>query len=403
MKSLKILIISGWKIFPTETGGHLRSGSFAKALARLGHEVRLYSLAGRREDYQRSSPLLALHVGGYFEQEIEAGLIEEVHCGWLLGLFQALGRRLGQPRVWQYLLLERGWIPRRLKKALARADLIIYDLPYCPPIRGPWGHKESYLLSHNLEHRLLLQGSSRERAWSAWMQGVEARARQRYKAILACAPEDQQYFLSQKGAAPVALLQNGIDSRAYQRDSAERERIRALYGLGPEDWLIVFSGSRFEPNLEALEALKAFAREEANFLAKHRIHFLVLGSMASPFREGALIATGRVPSTFPYFSAADAALNPVVRGSGSNVKLYEYLAAQLPILSTSFGVRGTSLLAGRDFILSERAELKNGLSQLLQRSQAAWRLQAAEVWERHRQDADMEAIAARVLKLLDSE
>lgn len=383
-------MISGWKIFPTETGGHLRSASFARALARLGHEVRLYSLAGRKSDYGAGSD--------FFEQEIEAGLIEEVHCGWTIGLLQTLMRRLGQPRSWQYFLLEKGWVPRRLKEALAAADLVIYDLPYCPPIPGPWADKKSFLLSHNLEHRLLAAGSPEERRWAGWMEKLESLARQRYGTILACAAEDQQFFAATAGTAPVLLVPNGIDPAPYRRDPAQRAAIRAQYQLEAADWLIVFSGSRFEPNLEALEALKAFARREAAFLKEKRIHFLVLGSMTgAAFREGALIATGRVPSTFPYFSAADAAFNPVIRGSGSNVKLFEYLAAGLPILSTGFGVRGTSLKEGRDFILSERGSWKPSLEELLSRSPSEWRHFAAAVWERQRHEAEMESIVQRIL------
>ncbi len=391
MKPLNILIISGWKIFPTQAGGHLRSGSFAQALARIGHNVRIYSLAGRQDDYGKKQ--------GYFEQQIETRLVEEIHCGWTLGLIQAIGRRLGYPRIWQHLLLEKGLVPQRLKQALQRADLIIYDLPYCPPIPGPWSDTPRCLLSHNLEHRLLAQGSEKERRWAAWMQKVESEARSRYQQILACAPEDEAYFLEQSGTAPVLLIPNGIDPRPYRRDPEARARVRAELGLQEKDWLIVFSGSRFEPNLEALTVLRAFCKSEASYLASRKIHFLVLGSMMPvAMKEGNLLATGRVESTFPYFSAADAALNPVVRGSGSNVKLFEYLAAQLPILSTGFGVRGTRLQEGHDFILAERANFIASLDQLLSQNRETWRAFAKEVWERQKTTADMEEIVRRTLK-----
>ena len=71
--------------------------------------------------------------------------------------------------------------------------------------------------------------------------------------------------------------------------------------------------------------------------------------VSTPVREGAFIATGPVPEVLPYFAAADAGLNPITRGSGSNVKLFEYLAARLPVISTLFGVRGTNLVPDADF------------------------------------------------------
>ena len=48
------------------------------------------------------------------------------------------------------------------------------DLPYCPPIPGPWRAKPWYLISHNLEHKLLEQGSARQRRFARWMRGIEA-------------------------------------------------------------------------------------------------------------------------------------------------------------------------------------------------------------------------------------
>ena len=50
--------------------------------------------------------------------------------------------------------------------------------------------------------------------------------------------------------------------------------------------------------------------------------------------------TGRVESVEPYLSAADISINPVTWGSGSNVKVFESLAAELPVISTKFGLRG---------------------------------------------------------------
>ena len=47
---------------------------------------------------------------------------------------------------------------------------------------------------------------------------------------------------------------------------------------------------------------------------------------------------------------ADLALNPMAAGSGSNVKVLEYFAHGLPVLSTSFGMRGIQAEAGRDYI-----------------------------------------------------
>lgn len=399
IEAKRILLLSGLKLYPPQSGGHLRSSCVAQALARSGFEVKIFSLAARQADYGWSrAPLI---------ETIEEGLVEETERGWIWGLIQAIGRRGGWPRVWQHFLLHRGLMPKRLRRAIEEADIVICDLPYCPP---PAGFKDKifFLLSHNLEHRLLAQGTPREKAWADWMKDIEKKAPQRYQAILACAAEDQGFFRAYAGEAAadrVVLVPNGIDPRVYARAGADREALRGSLGLSAEDYLIVFSGSRFEPNLEALAFLQKFAKEQSPFLVAHRIHFLILGSMRDkPGREGALIYTGRVEATPPYFAAADAAINPVLLGSGSNVKIFEYLAAQLPVLSSGFGVRGTELKPDRDFLLFERSDLREQLEQFVQlRSKLEWKAFASEVWQRHKGRSDMQDIVAQALRELKLE
>jgi glycosyl transferase family 1 len=174
-----------------------------------------------------------------------------------------------------------------------------------------------------------------------------------------------------------------------------RERIRAELGVEEDEHLLVFSGSRFAPNLEALETLREFCRTEAEFLSIRRVRFLILGSMADAGREGALIATGRVPSVTPYFAAADAGLNPIVRGSGANVKLFEYLATRLPVISTAFGVRGTDLQPGVDYLEYRPSNLREAIDTFTTgRSRSEWRAFAAAVWSRHHASCDIQDLVS---------
>lgn len=398
LPSKRILILSGLKIFPNQSGGHLRSGSVAKALARLGHEVCIFSLAGRREDYGQGSSML--------NQSIEENLMEEINLSLPIGLIQSLARRLGLPRLWQYFILRMGLVPSALHNRLHWADVILCDLPYTPPIPGPWRNKSWVLLSHNLEHRLLKQGTRTEKFFASWMEGIERSAAHRYDGILACAKEDADYF-KVRAAQPesVRLVANGVDPDNYRHSFDEGQGLRLSYGIGADDWLIVFSGSRFGPNLEALKTLQEFCEREEKFLVDARITFLILGSISeTAMRTRTMIYTGPVKETYPYFAAADAALNPVRSGSGSNVKIFEYLAARLAVISTQFGARGTVLEAERDFILFEEGALRQSLTRLVtSESKEFWKAHAEAVWSRVQDSCDMTAIMRREWKSLPLE
>lgn len=394
----RILIISGFKTFPANTGGSVRTAGIAKSLARMGHQVRLYAFAGREEHYRMANK------PGFLVEDIEPGLVEETHLGWTVGITQTVFRRLGYPRVWQYWMMQRGWIPARLRGALREADLIFSDLPYCPRIPGgEWRDKPWFLISHNLEHELLRQGPPRERRYADWMEQVEREAPRRYVDILTCAPGDRDFFLRHDpdGRLRAPIITSGVDPQAYVPAPDDRARVRAELGLAEEDHLVIFSGSRFGPNVDALDRLKAFARDHESWLRERRVHLLVAGSIeASAWRAHGMIATGRVPQILPYLAAADAGLNPVTRGSGANVKLFEYLAARLPVISTPFGVRGSSLEAGRDYIAFDPDDPRPALEALMSRDRATWRRHAEAVWAAHRDACDIQAITRAAVSQL---
>jgi glycosyltransferase involved in cell wall biosynthesis len=395
-KSKNVVLISGLRIFPSNTGGHVHTSGIAHALARMGHEVLVYSLTGRHGDY--GAP--RLFTSPYRLDTIAANLVEETNLQFSLGLVQTIGRRLQLPRVWQYALLERGLVPARLKAALSTADIVICDLPWCPPVPGPWSHKPWFLISHNLEHRLLEQAHPRQRRFAAWMRTVEAAAPSRYRDIFVCADDDRDFYRSHDPSKQLKLpfIGCGVDPAAYCVPAGTRERVRAELSLTEADHLLVFSASRFAPNVEALATLRDFCRTEAAFLARERVHVLILGSVAEAQRDGPLIATGRVPEVAPYFAASDAGLNPIIRGSGANVKLFEYLAARLPVISTAFGVRGSGLQADTDYLPYDPAQPRASIERYLrERTREQWKEHAESVWARHRASCDIDELVKRAV------
>src|SRR6185295_8113184 len=105
--------------------------------------------------------------------------------------------------------------------------------------------------------------------------------------------------------------------------------------------VVLFTGSKWGPNREAFEFLLGFAKSHSDLLEREKIHLIVVGNVtAEPIRLPGFTATGKVDRAEPYFAAADAALNPINSGAGTNVKMGEFLAVRLPILTTPFGARG---------------------------------------------------------------
>ncbi len=385
----KVVILTGMRVFPIASGGQLRTGGFARVLARMGYDVHLYSLTGRRPDYLRAFAARRLHLVDVLEERLR----EETYLGPGPALRHAYLRWRGYPRFWQYSMLKSGKGPKRMRELLETADVIVSDHSFIPRLETVDPHKPWYLLSHQLEYKLLEQGPPKLQAYAPNMFEHEQRASREYTDIFACAEEDQEFFKRADGAGRihVPIIRCGVDPQQYQFDRSLREQTRAELGLSDADRLLVFSGSSYAPNNEALVELKRFVEMEREFLAAHRVYVLVLGSVEKVgYRLGRLIATGRVADVRPYFAAADAGLNPVTRGAGSNVKLFEYMAAKLPIISTEFGVRGSQLRAGEDYFPLNDHDLRSAIAAYCASiSPGTGREFADRVWRRHQKTCDI--------------
>jgi len=158
-----------------------------------------------------------------------------------------------------------------------------------------------------------------------------------------CSDEDAARMGELYGLAAerVTVIPNGFDeTRVRPPSGPERARARAALGIGEREYAGLFLGSDTLPNREGLARLvdRVFPA-----LATAGFRLLVVGGIARALgsrREPWLIAHGETDQLEPFLHAADAGLNPVTTGGGSNVKLPTYLGAGLAAVTTAFGLRG---------------------------------------------------------------
>ena len=200
----------------------------------------------------------------------------------------------------------------------------------------------------------------RER-WAARLEEMERRAVRESDCCVACTEADAATLRSRYGARDVIVAGNGYDETSIAPASAQaRASARAALGIAPDAYVAAFVGGDWAPNHEALDWL---AREVMPGLAGEGFVLLAAGAVAQRLggrSEPWLVARQATPDLGAILAAADAGLNPVTSGGGSNVKLPTYLAAGLAVLSTLFGLRGHAPLAG-EVICVERGAFADAL------------------------------------------
>ena len=375
MAARKILVLSGLQVFPPESGGQLRTAGLIGALVARGYDVTVYSMVGRKADY------LARRPSGF--TALRERLREYVDRGRFWAAVQFLFYRLHLPPLWIAPAL-RLRTPRMLRELLADCDAVIIDFPFLYPAAGSTT-KPVALNTHNVEAGLCPPGWIQRRVAT-----IERLAASSVQQVFCCSESDRAHFATLASAGRTSVVPNGIDPTRFEGIAAERAALRASLGYGENDRVLFFAASAFGPNVEALAWLQEFVAANQALLARRNLHFLVAGSVSrQPFERPNLRAIGMVARVEPYFAAADIGFNCVFRGSGTNVKMAEFIAAGLPIITSTAGMRGYDVIDGEDCIAYTDQTLATALESSLLDDPVRLKALAKSAYEKNKRQIDM--------------
>jgi glycosyltransferase involved in cell wall biosynthesis/2-polyprenyl-3-methyl-5-hydroxy-6-metoxy-1,4-benzoquinol methylase len=163
--------------------------------------------------------------------------------------------------------------------------------------------------------------------------------------ILACSFEDCELFnkLYDIPFQKIKIVPNGVfTERIRPYSDAEKKAIRQQLGLKGNK-IAIFIGSNYPPNLEACQFI---IHDLAPVL--NEFTFIIAGGVGEGIDKNLLKGINNVKITgflsdkekILYLAASDLAINPMFSGSGTNIKMFDFMAAGLPILSTDKGSRG---------------------------------------------------------------
>ncbi|MDE7311937.1 MAG: glycosyltransferase [Eubacterium sp.] len=234
----------------------------------------------------------------------------------------------------------------KLKESINSSELIIISHPYLYyAIKKYLNGKPFIYEAQDVEAVIKDQMLPNSRIKKELMQDIfqiEKECCEKSVFIMTCSKEDQQLLNQKYGISTDKMIEvpNGVDCDEIPFTSVpERIKNKKDMGLLGEK-LGIFMGSWHQPNLEACEAIFQIALECPD------TKFLLMGSQCEYFRNRKLpknvgllgLVSKEVKNKV--FGAVDFALNPMASGSGTNLKMFEYMAAGIPVITTEFGTRG---------------------------------------------------------------
>ncbi|PVX82159.1 glycosyltransferase family 4 protein [Paraburkholderia unamae] len=255
--------------------------------------------------------------------------------------------------------------------ALARrSDVMVCSHPYTLPalrevFSGPFVYE-----AHNVEADLKADIYGTHQWAIDRVFELERRAVREAALVSACSPQDLARLQALYGDADDPrfgqgiVVANGIDVGNTPFREAERVA-RRRRELGVDQPLALFMGSAHGPNIDAARVVIEAAAQMPD------VHFLLLGSVCGEVRQWERTANvgfaGVVSDAekAAWLDVCDIGLNPVVSGSGTNLKLIEYAAAGVPVVSTEFGVRGIGFEDGQQYVRATGEDFALGIRTML--------------------------------------
>jgi sugar transferase (PEP-CTERM/EpsH1 system associated) len=351
---MRILWLKSELLHPVDKGGKIRTYQMLRVIKR-DHEVTYVSFVGRDDTEEASD-----YASEYCHRLIGVPRREQPKSGPRFYRDLALNLWSGLPyAIEKYRSTAmRNTIERELRES-------IYDVVVCdflvPSINLPrQARVPAVLFQHNVESTIWrrhyeTQTNRIKRAffYHQWqkMRAYERATCRSFDAVIGVSEVDRDQMRDEFGLSEVYEVPTGVDTDYFQPLRVASERSELVF-TGSMDWM---------PNEDAI---LHFAKEVLPRIAASipDVSLTVVGRNPSPAltalakSDRRIRVTGRVEDVRPYVGRCAAYVVPIRIGGGTRLKIYEAMAMEKSVISTTIGAEGLPVRNGEELLLADDPE-----------------------------------------------
>ncbi|GAB4182170.1 MAG: hypothetical protein Tsb002_03060 [Wenzhouxiangellaceae bacterium] len=269
------------------------------------------------------------------------------------------------------------YVARKIKANVYQAEFPAYARP-CILTRSLRGGKV-IVVEHNVEYnRLREQEASLTSDQYQRLKEIEIGLCNQSDAVI-CVSENDRTVLRRDGVAGDKLhyVPHGVDLSTF--DAARPRDLRSELGWSKDTAILVYHGTyEYPPNLEAIKVMAREVLPRLNARGRE-VRVLAVGKMppSNPVHEHVHF-TGSIPVVAEALKAADIAVVPLLKGGGTRMKIIDYFACGIPVVSTRKGIEGIPVRHGHEaFIEDDWERLCDHIETLLDQPQRYQQMVAA--------------------------
>lgn len=396
---MKILLALPRPLFPTDTGGKIRTLKIFERLAGR-HEIHAVSLA---DSGSEAAAIVKM-------RQIFASFtpVEWHETPKFSPRFYAEFARSRFSRFPYFLEKYRRPEYRAAVEALLAQhefEMVLCDFlhPAAALLESP--ARPRVIFEHNVEYVIRKRHWEREsnaaRKWvlrAEWekARAIEGEVCRAFDHVVVVSEDDRQQIQREFGVDTVSAIPTGVDLE-YFRPQNDAMRGGNLVFVGSMDWY---------PNEDGIlwfvEHVYPRIRHEAP-----EANLTVVGRNPSPrlvqlaAQDHSIEVTGTVPDVRPYLERAGAVIVPLRIGGGTRIKIFEAMAMGRAVVSTHVGAEGLPVTSGSDILLAdEPAPFADAVVSLLGQAALRERIGGA-AREMVARDHSWEGVAARMTEILE--
>src|SRR5712691_3744024 len=354
-RRLRLLFVSSRYLFPTDSGGKIRTVNILRGMKGGAFEI---ILASPLPAYTRSEPA---DIGGV--------------CDRFIGWPDAARGALFQWTRMRHLVstrpvavanddseLGRRAIGRELER---RPDIVVVDFPHAAVLVPPPYSCPSVMFTHNVEAEIFLRHSEIARnplkraIWrnqTAKMERYERELLPKFTSVVAVADRDREYFQRVYGVGNVSTIPTGVDLDYFTFGKGATLEDRdggTVVFTGSMDWMANVDGVEFF--MDAVWPAVSRARPGARCVIVGRSPPRTLVERARARRLNWEF-TGFVDDVRPFVHNAQVYVIPLRVGGGTRIKVYEAMAMGCPVVSTRIGIEGLPVEHDRHYLEADSAD-----------------------------------------------
>lgn len=373
---MKILWVNGVFLHPTTKGGQIRTLGMLTELHKR-HEIHYVAFANAAEpegveraaEYSTRAYPVTHHVPGRRSAAFVAQVVRSLLSPMPLP-------------VSRYQSVEMAAVVRELR-AKHLFDSIVCDFLF--PAPNLENLEQCVLFEHNVETTIWQRHAAAARdplrkvyfgLQAKRMAAYEGEVCRRVARVIAVSDVDAKKISRMFDVSPVLHVPTGVDVTHFTPAPPRPPSIDLVF-VGSMDWMANIDGVEFFVE----QILPLIHREKPD------CNLTVVGRRPTPRilqyakDDPRIRVTGTVDDVRPYLWDAAVSVVPLRIGSGTRLKIYESMAARVPVVSTAVGAEGLEIHPPRDIrIVDTPADFARECLELLDNANAREQLAAAG-WE----------------------